>query len=271
VLVASLFAFNAVSCRQTSANPVTMSALNDSGAPATLEMPANTEQRRLLVSKDPLAYLKACRESYDQSIQDYRCRFIKQERIDNKWGLEQHIDIRFREKPFSVDMTWVKNPGRAARVNYVKGRHAADGKEMLVAYPAGVLGLLVPNGVKRDINGEAALASSRKPIDRFGFKNSLDLIIKFCEQAENDPAFRLQYNGIEFFHNRRCFVIERLLPYDGERGAYPDRLLRIFMDCEWSVPIGVYAFADDGGFEPIGTYLLLDATFNVGLTDADFY
>lgn len=272
----SAVAIPAISCNQSRSNSVTM-APQERSAPTAWHMPDNESERLRLARTEPLGFLQACINHYDENIDDYRCRFVKQERIDGSWGAEQHIDIKFRESPFSVDMTWTQNAGRASRVNYIKGHRVSDeGEELLQAYPKGVLGLLVPNGVQRPIYGEAALATSRKPIDRFGFRNSLELIIRFCKLAADSPEYELEFKGMETFNGliefepRECYVLERRLPFDMDDPTYPDEVLDIYIDSEWLVPVGVYAYADNDRDVPLGKYLLLNADFNVGLTDDDF-
>ncbi|MGB0716369.1 MAG: DUF1571 domain-containing protein [Phycisphaerae bacterium] len=275
-LLAASIAIPAVSCRQSSTKPIKVSQ-EKKNTQTDWQLPATALEQQQLASEQPLGFLEACLAHYDDNINDYRCRFVKQEKIDGTWGPEQHIDIKFRESPFSVDMTWTQNAGRASRVNYIKGHRVNDeGEEMLQAFPKGVLGLLVPNGVERPIYGEAALATSRKPIDRFGFRNSLELIIRFCKLAAESDQYALTYKGIESFkglvefEERDCFVLERRLPYADGDDTYPDRVLDIYIDQEWFVPVGVYAYADDSRENPLGKYLLLNADYNVGLTDEDF-
>ena len=222
------------------------------------------------VAADPPAFLRSCRKRCADTVHDYRCRFIKRERLNDALTPDQHIDVLFRESPYSVDMRWVKNPSAAQRVSYIAGRWADDGDELFLVEPAGLLGLLVPGGVKRSIHGPAAKAASRRSIDQFGFKNSLDLIIKYCDLAAGSPEYGLRYVGTGTLDGRRCYVIERFLPYTGVDGPYPDRRLVVYIDSEWLVPTGVFAYADDEKNELLGTYLLIDVEFNAGLTDADF-
>ena len=65
-------------------------------------------------------------------------------------------------------------------------------------------------------------------------------------------------------------MIERRLPYTGEDGPYPDRLLAVFIDSEWLVPTGCFAYADDAKQDLLGSYVLTDVEFNTGLSDEDF-
>jgi len=223
-----------------------------------------------LAAKDPLAFLEACRRHYRATIRDYRGLFRIQEAVDGVRRPEEHIKIRFREEPYSVRMDWIQNARRAARLTYVRGRWTKDGREMALILPAGVLGLLVPMGVKRDIHGADMAKDASRPVDEFGYDHTLRRIIEVCRRAMGRPQYRLRYVGATTFHGRPCYHLERHLPYSREDGAFPNRLLDIYIDREWLVPIGCLGYADDARTQLLGSYLLLATEFNVGLTDADF-
>ena len=196
--------------------------------------------------------------------------FARKERLAGGMTPEQRVAVLFRERPFSVDMRWISNPHLARRVNYVSGRWAKSGREFALIELVGMLRLLAPAGVKRDIHGAVMRSHSRRPLDDFGFANTLALIIHYCEQAQGDPAYELRYVGGGLLDDRPCHVFERRLPYTGEGGAYPNRLLIIYIDREWLVPTGCFAYADDARQELLGSYLFTDVRFNTGLSDADF-
>ncbi|MFH1107861.1 MAG: DUF1571 domain-containing protein [Planctomycetota bacterium] len=225
-------------------------------------------------ASDPLGFLKMCREHYLATVRDYRCLFHIRERFKSaepgETDEEQQIAVGYREQPYSVDMRWLRNAAGAARVSYVAGRWARGGREMALIVPSGVLGLFAPWGVKGDIHGPEVRAASRRSVDQFGFKTTLDLILQYCETARGDPAFDLRFVGGGELDHRPCFVFERRLPYGDAAGVYPDRLLVIYVDREWLVPTGCFAYADEAGERPLGTYVTTDVKFNVGLTDADF-
>jgi len=244
----------------------------DQGAPVRGPESAGDAQDALArqAADDPLAFLKICRERYLETVQDYRCIFKKQERLDDGLSAEQVILIRFQEQPFGVDMRWIENTARASRVTYQEDRWVENGRQMAYVQPSGFLGLLAPHGVKRYIHGPAMMAESRRPVDNFGFKNTLDLIIGDCERFQDEPDYELWYAGLSTFAERPCYVIERRLPYEGEDGPYPNRRLTVYIDREWLVPLGTLAYADDAGADLLGSYVLTDVEFNVGLTDADF-
>jgi hypothetical protein len=180
------------------------------------------------------------------------------------------MEVLFREEPFSVEMNWLRGADKAQRITFVKGRWTRDGKQLAHIEPAGLLALLAPNGVKRDIHAPDVRAASRRTIDQFGFKNTLDLIIKWAEVAKSDPRYSFRFVGLDEFEGRPCYVLERRLPYTTMDAPYPDRLLVMYIDREWLVPTACYAYADDNRKELLGSYLTTNVEFNVGLTDADF-
>jgi len=229
-----------------------------------------SDKQEQFAKRDPLGFLKSCRAQYANRVKDYRCRFIKRELINGAMSAEQEIDVAYREHPFSVRMNWVKNAGRAQEVSYVEDRWVENGKQLALIKPSGFLGLLAPSGVKRDIRGKAVKAASRKTIDQYGFRNTLDLIIKFCDIAQGKPGYSLDYLGIADLNGRETYVLERRLPFTVEDKPYPDRLLLIYIDREWLLPVGCYAYADDKGSELLGQYVSKNVTLNVGLSDADF-
>ncbi|MCC7293094.1 MAG: DUF1571 domain-containing protein [Phycisphaerales bacterium] len=249
-----------------------MSMLTGPGLSAATLSPANSACLELetRAKADPLAFLDECRAAYDKTIHDYRCRFLKQERVSGELGVEQEIDVQFRESPFSVHMKWVKNPGAAVEATYVAGRWKDDdGAELASFKPSGVISLLVPE-IKLSIHGDQARKDSRRSLDQFGFKNTLDLVIKYARLAVGDPQYRLTYTGPGRLDGRDTFTFERRLPYTGEGGAYPDRLMILHIDQEWLVPSACITYADDERAQLLGSYILTQVRLNVGVDSAPF-
>ena len=223
-----------------------------------------------LARKDPLAFFGFCREEYGRNVRDYSVTFTKQELVRSKLTAEQVTKVRFRDCPYSVDMLWTQNAGRAGRVLYVEGARAdKQGNELALIKPSGILGGI---GIKvwRDIHGRDAEREARRTVDQFGFRNSLDLIIKYSEKAAAEGELELKFVGDGTIDGRPTYVFERRLPYTGDEELYPDRLLVVHIDKEWLLPTGCFSYADDDGEELLGKYLLTKADFNVGYKDADF-
>lgn len=230
-----------------------------------------TKHDEQLAQADPMEFLYRCREHYRRNYRDYTCTFVKQERIGSRITAEQVVDVKFREEPYSVSMHWVRNADQADRVTYIAGKWKdADGRDQAWCQPAGaILSLFVPR-ILQPIHGARAERASRRTIDQFGFANTLDLIIKYCERSRDDGELDLRYVGRGSINDRPTYVFERRLPYTGREEPYPDALLVFHMDSEWLVPMACFSYADETGDDLLGKYVLTDTAFNIGLTDQDF-
>lgn len=261
----------AVQCHQVSHSPaVGASLINVEIVPTAAIITESMTAPERLARRDPLAFFEFCLEEYQRNIRDYRVTFTKRELVRNKLTPEQVTRVRFRESPYSVDMLWTQNAGRAGRVLYIEGaRVDKHGNELALIKPAGILGGI---GIKvwRAIHGGDAEREARRTIDQFGFKNSLGLIIKYCVKAQAEGKLGLAFVGDGSINGRPTYVFERRLPYTGEEEPYPDRLLVVHIDKEWLLPTGCFSYADDDGENLLGRYLLTEAEFNIGLEDADF-
>ena len=224
-----------------------------------------------LASRNPLAFLQRCRAFYHQYYRDYSCTFVKQELIGGTVGLEQEMAVKFREEPYSVNIRWVRNADDARHVVYIADRWKDDqGLDQAWCEPAGPIARLFVSKIKQPIHGGRANRASRRTIDQFGFGQTLDLIIIYNERAAADGVLDLRYMGESSFDGRPTYLFERRLPYTGQEHPYPDRLLVIHIDQQWLVPTACYSYADEERQQLLGKYLLKDAVFNRGYTDADF-
>ena len=223
-----------------------------------------------LAAEDPLGFLRLCLTHGEEHVRDYRCLFTLQERVARALSPCQRIRVKFRAEPFSVDLRWEQNPTRARRVTYVAGRRRdAFGRESAGVEPIGVAGVFLPR-VTCAIHGTLMRAASRRPLDQFGFVNTLRIMIENCARAEREPEYELRYLGTGSVAGRPCYVLRRRLPYAGPNGEYPERWLVAYLDQEWLVPTACISFADDRAEQLMGSYVLTEVEFNVTLTDEDF-
>lgn len=226
-----------------------------------------------LAQSDPRALLRYCSARYGESdVRDYSCRFVKQERVGGKVTRPQEISVRFRREPYSVDMNWIRNATQAQRALYVeKAWFDASGRPEAWFKPAGaIIKLLVPR-IKQPIHGARAKKAARRSIDQFGFERTLELIIKYTDKAYEAGVLDLKYSGEGETGGRATFVFERRLPYNGSEEPFPDALLRFHIDQEWLVPTACFSYADVEGRALLGSYVMTDVEFNLGLTDDDFH
>lgn len=225
-----------------------------------------------LARRDPEAFLIHCRSAYDRrNVRDYSCTFTTQQLVAGKMTPVQESAVRFREDPFSVDMEWVKNATAAKRALYVE--HAwtdQSGRELAWFKPAGALIKFFIPKLKQPIDGPRAKAASRRTLDQFGFRRTLQLIIKYTRRGRLNGELELHYVGEGQIDQRPTFVFERHLPFTGREEPYPDALLRYHIDQQWLVPTGCFSFDDHEGTELLGSYVITDVQFNIGLGDDDF-
>ncbi len=230
------------------------------------------DENEAMAREDPLAFLHHCRLEYtERDIRDYTCTFTTQQLVPDGMTPVQEAHVRFRESPHSIDMKWTRNPTEANRALYVENKWVDEkGRELAWFKPAGAVARLFVPKIKQPINGTRANAASRRSLNQFGFKRTLDLLIKYSEKARNAGDLELEYIGRGKIDGRPTYVFERRLPYTGEEEPHPDALLRYHIDREWLVPTACYSFADDEGRRLLGSYVLTDVEFNTGLDHKDF-
>lgn len=220
---------------------------------------------------DPLGFAEYCLQRCRESVKDYRCTFVKREKIGGAVLDPQVVDVRFRSQPYSVDMEFVENVRSCARALYVEGKWTNDDNEKLAwVKPGGaILRALVPK-IKQPIHGPRAEKESRRTIDQFGFERTLELIVKYAVEAKAKGELGLRYVGIGEVDGRPTFVFERNLPYTGEEFPYPDNILVYHIDQEYLMPVSCQSYADEEATDLLGSYVYQNVELNVGYHDSDF-
>ena len=214
-----------------------------------------------LARTDHIALLERCLENYEASYRDYACTLVKQERINRRVCPEQVIDVKFREAPYSVAMAWTPQTARRGdRVLFVEGKY--DG-QMLVR-PTGLLGALVGT-VKRAPDGAEAMASTLRPVNRFGFGRSLESLLKVYRKAREMGDLKEEFGGIADVDGRKTLVLIRYLP---PKEDYPAHKTLTYIDLEYLVPVLIEAY--DWDQQPNSNYAFKNLRFNIGLTEQDF-
>ncbi len=226
-----------------------------------------------LARRDPMAVARMARDKYDATIRDYRCLFVKQERIDGDLHDEEQIEVRFRRAPHSVYMIWKKNADQAKRALFIDSPEYVNEKGEKVARiePAGVIARAFVSEVTRPIHGADAKKASRRTMDEFGFRALLSLLETYNTQAEKEGVLDYRYTGTGMIDDRPTLVFERRLPFTNEDGRYPDAKFVLHLDREWLIPVAAYSYADKEGKKLLGSYVYKDIELNPGLTDADFH
>lgn len=228
-----------------------------------------------LIAANPLEALTVARDFHARTVRDYHCTFVKQELLPDGMSKEQVIGVKFQQQPFSIVMSWLRNPGKAVRVIYVAGRWVDEDavrpeeRDLALCQPGAIAAMFVKS-VKQPIRGSRANEASRRYIDEFGFANALDLMIRFTRMAAERGELKLEFAGAAEFDGRPVWVLQRWTPFDGSKGGYPDAAAVYFIDQEWLVPVAIHSYADAERTKLLGRYEYRDVKINAGCTKADF-
>lgn len=211
-------------------------------------------------------------DRYRETIRDYRCTFEKQEQLPDGMTPVQTIDVRFREAPTSVFMVWMKNEDRVRRALYMDDPAFVDNQGTKVAHvePAGAIIRLVVSDVTLPIHGDQARTASRRSMDEFGFKSTMQLFWNINALAARNGDLKLWIDGDGVVAGRPTHIIVRHLPADFAKRGYPDARLVMHIDKEWLLPVAVYQYADHEGKKLLASYVYRDVKLNPGFKDADF-
>ena len=165
-------------------------------APKNDRLPTNAEMEELL-RKNPMAFLENSLEKYRREVKTgYELTLWKHEVIGGKDIPPELIDVRYREKPYSVYFRWIEGAGKAQRVLYVEGENKdRNGKSQMLVQPnGGFLGKFV---VSRDPNVADARASGHYPLDSFGFYNNQMRTLKAWQTNFKKGTQKVEYLGIQ--------------------------------------------------------------------------
>jgi hypothetical protein len=225
-----------------------------------------------LVRQDPMTLPRVALQRYEAQVCEYRCTLYKRERIQGKLGKVEQIDVKFRDKPYSIFMKWQRNEDEVKRALFIDSPQYVDDKGRKVAKvePAGAIVRLFISEVEIPIHGKRSREASRRTIDQFGFKYVLDLLIRYNALAEQNGVLDYRYAGVGRIDGRPTFIFERYLPYHGEGGKYPDAKLVIHIDQEWLLPTALYSYADRAGRTLLGSYVFTNVKLNPGFSERDF-
>lgn len=210
-----------------------------------------------LARRDPMSLVRLGQERYQREIDDYRCVFIKQERLRGKLSKVQKIEVRFRKSPASVYMLWQENAAGARRALFVDDREFTNekGQKLARIEPAGAIARLFVKDIMLPVDGPDARKASRRRIDEFGFRSTLDLLERYNALAEQRGVLDLRYGGTGMVDGRPTFVIVRDLPFEEAPDVYPDARMILHLDQEWLLPVAVYSYADHDQQELLGSYV----------------
>lgn len=233
-----------------------------------LSPPASATRISLQGSMDePLRLLKEARQSF-QRVRDYSCLLVKRERINDQIGPDQVIQMKCRNQPFSVALTWIGPTNMVGQEAYfVLGQN--DNK--LRVKGAGGLGLF--GYVTLGPNDGRLTSSSKHSITEAGIGNLLDRLEKGWQREQQLGLTRVNIAEYEY-NNRNCWRVETIHPASARDQFLHYRNI-IYFDKEHKLPIRLECYdwpkspSDTRG--PISEIVsFAHLKLNVGLTDDQF-
>lgn len=202
------------------------------------KLPTEVQMDKLAKS-NPVAFLKACLARYNRDVKAYSLIFQKQERIGGKLEKKELLEVKFREKPFSVYMRWLEGARLAARVIYVKG----ENDDKMLVKPTGIGSFLI---VSRDPEGPDARKSGRYTLKQFGLKKGLQRSLYGFEEDQKAGKLDVKYLGREKVKEaggRTCWVLKRIYNKPDEDGVAWQTL---YIDTEDWLMVGTILKDDKG-------------------------
>jgi hypothetical protein len=200
-------------------------------------------------------------------VDDYHCIFLKKEVLKNNKLVKSKMEMKFREKPFSVYLKFdPKDPNANREVLFVQGQ---NGNNLLVHEGglASALGTFTIAPLSKD-----ALAENKYPITNIGMRKLLDQLIKQFEAEGKFDGIKTQVRkDSRLPSGEKCSVYEAI----HERfNQFKFHISRLYIDDDTGLAIGVqqFGFPDKNAKEPplVEEYFYTQLKTNVKLTDADF-
>ncbi len=249
---------------QTAAAPQAQAAAPSSPAP-----PAAAFDFAQQPGEHPLAPIirvcKACLDHVDRDIPTYSCTLVKRERLQGELGDPQTIDLKVRNSPFSVYMSFVK-PHTGREVLFVDGQNQND----LIVREAGLLGFA--GKINLDPQSTTAMSEQKYPITRVGIRNLLAELIQHFQSDTKYTESEVAVNPKAELNKRPATLVQVTHPVP--RQNFRSHIARIYFDNELHVPIYYDAYmwpGQEGEQPPLEeSYWYTNLKVNAGLTARDF-
>ena len=200
-------------------------------------------------------------------VKDYTCTLVKREVIRGSLRKEQTTKVKFLQNPFSVAISWIKNPPLGDRVLYVAGKYKnkKGRSQMLVRPKGGIAQFFAGKSVLRLPNSKDAMRETLRPVTMFGLENCAKSLLEVYDAAIKAGKCTQKYGGITMVGGRKCVVLVRTLPY---KKQYPAKTTYVCLDVKSLQPLRVVGYGWKEEF--LCNYEYHDIKMNVGLTGKDF-
>jgi hypothetical protein len=214
-----------------------------------------------------MEYASESREALKE-VRDYTAIFTKNELINGRM-VKQVMEIKLREKPFSVYLKNRSGQEAGREVIYVAGANGGN----VLAHEMGIKAIAGTVSIRP--NGREVMEENHYPLTRIGISNMLETAHQIweSEMKNSDP----KEVDVKFFPNAKlgevaCEALQ--ITHKLQRRELRFHLSRLYFDKETKLPIRAerFGFPRRAGEKPplIEEYTYSNLKTNVRLTNADF-
>jgi hypothetical protein len=203
-----------------------------------------------------------------KDVKDYTAIFTKTELV-GKHSVTQVMDMKLREKPFSVYFRYRSKHEEGREVIYVAGAN----NDTALVHEVGIKAIAGTVHIRP--NGREVMEENRYPISQVGIANMLETAYQIweTEMKHSDPsAVRVEYYPNAKLGDVPCKVVE--ITHSEQRKELKFYVSRVYFDKETKLPIRAERFGwpRRPGEKPplVEQYTYSNLRTNVGLTNVDF-
>jgi outer membrane lipoprotein-sorting protein len=200
-----------------------------------------------------------------KNVKDYSATFSKKELIGKKL-IQQTMEMKFREKPFSVYFRYTSDDEKGREVIYVDGKFNNE----LLIHETGLKGLA--GTLRFKPSHPMVMGENRHQITDVGIANIARMAAEQYERDLTDPDLETKVYPKARLDDLPCtaLVVKHARP--GKDWAFSD--IRVYYDHETKLPIHVerYGWPRRGEEKAplVEEYTYRNLRLNVGLRDIDF-
>lgn len=229
------------------------------------EQPAVGNQQHPL--KEVIEFAADSREAL-KDVKDYTAVFTKTELVGNRM-VKQTMEMKFREKPFSVYFRFKAGQEAGREVIYVAGANNGN----LLVHETGIKAIAGTLNIKP--NGREVMEENRYPITRVGISNLLETAFQIWETEQKYAA--PDDVEVKFFPNAKlgdaaCEAVQ--ITHKKPHRELKYSLSRVYFDKQTRLPVRAERFGwprRQGEKAPlVEEYTYSNVQTNVGLKNSDF-
>lgn len=235
------------------------------GTEEPLEQPVAANQNHPL--QEVIEFAAGSREAL-KDVKDYTAVFTKTELVGNRM-VKQTMEMKFREKPFSVYFRFRSGQEAGREVIYVAGTNNGN----LLVHETGIKAIAGTLNIKP--NGREVMEENRYPITRVGISNLLETAFQIWETEQKYAA--PDDVEVKFFPNAKlgdsaCEAVQ--ITHKKSHRELKYSLSRVYFDKQTKLPVRAERFGwpkRQGEKAPlVEEYTYSNVQTNVGLKNSDF-